>query len=257
MKKLLLIVSFCFLHKMNAQVFYVDVNPDSCVCVSATNSLTTVWDLDNDGTADFKIEVSSMANSGGFNAAGIAMLGNNSVAGDNIGAFAINAGDTLNHQPNWRTGTVLIERSANTGYNGHWQGNVDKYLAVQFYSGANLYYGWINVHVFVGTAVAQVALKDYAYSKCQSDCFVKIQKMISNDQMQVYPNPANSNLTIETNSGSKQTVQLYDVIGRMVLTQTVSGKATIDVRGLPGGIYNAVILSGDGLSAKRLVIEEK
>ena len=49
-------------------------------------------------------------------------------------------------------------------------------------------------------------------------------------------------------------MQVYDVNGKMVLTQSINGKTAIDARGLGEGIYNINIISAEGLVSKRLVI---
>jgi hypothetical protein len=70
----------------------------------------------------------------------------------------------------------------------------------------------------------------------------------------VYPNPNNGNFFIETNAGSKQTMQLYDINGKLVLTQTITGKTNIDASKLNEGFYNLSILSNQGVINKRIVI---
>jgi sugar lactone lactonase YvrE len=72
---------------------------------------------------------------------------------------------------------------------------------------------------------------------------------------QIYPNPNNGNFIIETNSTANQTIQLYDVNGKMVLNQIINGKATtIDATGLNEGVYNISIINNEGVVNKRIVI---
>jgi hypothetical protein len=75
-----------------------------------------------------------------------------------------------------------------------------------------------------------------------------------NSAISIYPNPSNGNFVIETNATTKQTLQVYDVNGRIVLTQTINGKTTIDASFLPNGIYNVSIISNEGIANKRIVI---
>ena len=59
---------------------------------------------------------------------------------------------------------------------------------------------------------------------------------------------------IETNSYEKQVVQIFDISGKIVLTQNISGTSTIDAGNLNAGIYNINISGDNGRMNKRLVI---
>jgi hypothetical protein len=77
------------------------------------------------------------------------------------------------------------------------------------------------------------------------------------DVVNVYPNPNNGSFTIETNGNEKQnTVMLYDVTGKLVLSQIIIGKATIDAGNLNAGIYNLSIISNNGVTNKRIIIQK-
>ena len=76
----------------------------------------------------------------------------------------------------------------------------------------------------------------------------------SNKHTLVYPNPTNGNFTIETNTAEKQSMQIYDVNGKLVLSQNISDKATIDASNLSEGVYNISITGNNTVSNKRLVI---
>jgi len=76
----------------------------------------------------------------------------------------------------------------------------------------------------------------------------------SNEQINIYPNPNNGSFVIEPNSATKQTVQVYDVNGKLVLSQTINGKTTVDAGSLNEGVYNISLLSNEGVVNKRLLI---
>ena len=59
----------------------------------------------------------------------------------------------------------------------------------------------------------------------------------NNNEIKIYPNPAQNNFTIEASSSKKQTLQLIDIIGKQVLLQTINGSTNIDVSNLTKGIY--------------------
>jgi len=81
-----------------------------------------------------------------------------------------------------------------------------------------------------------------------------INQVSGNKQISIYPNPNNGNFVIETNAYSKQTMQLFDVNGKLVLTQTINGKINIDASNLAEGVYNLSITNNEGVINKRLVI---
>jgi hypothetical protein len=76
----------------------------------------------------------------------------------------------------------------------------------------------------------------------------------------IYPNPNNGSFVIEPSpsltlpQGKGILVQVYDVNGKMVLSQTINGKTTIDASSLNEGVYNISLLSNEGVVNKRVVI---
>jgi uncharacterized repeat protein (TIGR03803 family) len=80
------------------------------------------------------------------------------------------------------------------------------------------------------------------------------QTISSNEAINIYPNPTQNNFVIETNSTDKQTLQVFDVNGKLVLTQTINGKTNIDAGNLPEGVYNLSLQNANGVLNKRLVI---
>lgn len=73
-------------------------------------------------------------------------------------------------------------------------------------------------------------------------------------QISFYPNPSTGIFTIETNSTAVQTLHVYDVNGRIVLTQPINSKATVDMANLPAGVYNINLASNEGIVNKRMII---
>ncbi|MGZ4040143.1 MAG: T9SS type A sorting domain-containing protein [Bacteroidia bacterium] len=69
----------------------------------------------------------------------------------------------------------------------------------------------------------------------------------------IYPNPATDKFTIES-TVEKQTIQIFDLNGRNVLTQNTSGTTTIDASGLKEGVYSVSIKTSNSLINKKLII---
>ena len=83
---------------------------------------------------------------------------------------------------------------------------------------------------------------------------VGIEKYNTTDNVIVYPNPSSGNFTIETNTTDKQNLNLYDVNGKLVLSQTIQGTTNINTSILAQGIYNLNVTNKEGIVNKRLVI---
>jgi YVTN family beta-propeller protein len=74
------------------------------------------------------------------------------------------------------------------------------------------------------------------------------------NQIKIYPNPANYNLTIETPAQS--TIQILNIEGQLIKTLTTSGnKTNIDVAALPGGIYFVKVKTERGIAVKNFIKE--
>ena len=70
----------------------------------------------------------------------------------------------------------------------------------------------------------------------------------------IYPNPAQNNFTIETTNTDKQTLEVFDINGKQVLSQIIIAKASVDISNLSAGVYNLSITSNNGVINKRLVV---
>jgi hypothetical protein len=72
--------------------------------------------------------------------------------------------------------------------------------------------------------------------------------------IEVYPNPANDKLTIE--SLQKSTIEMLNIQGQTILQQTAQqGKTVIDISGLAKGVYIVRLCSNDKTEVARIVKE--
>jgi uncharacterized repeat protein (TIGR01451 family) len=77
------------------------------------------------------------------------------------------------------------------------------------------------------------------------------EELLSN----IYPNPNNGTFTIELNSKEKQSLQLFDITGNIILTQIIeNGKGTINASNLAAGVYNICIKGTTSVINKKVVI---
>ncbi|MBX3328313.1 MAG: T9SS type A sorting domain-containing protein [Nitrospira sp.] len=78
---------------------------------------------------------------------------------------------------------------------------------------------------------------------------------VLSDELRVYPNPSNGAFTIELNNGGLQkTLELFDLTGRKVLSNTTSNdKINLDVSELQNGIYFLNVKSNTGVETVKIV----
>lgn len=74
-------------------------------------------------------------------------------------------------------------------------------------------------------------------------------------EFEMFPNPASEKVTIQLPSGSdKATVQFYDYVGRLALTQNVTDSNNkIDVNNLSTGVYVLKVVSNDKIGSQKFI----
>ncbi|HXU25647.1 MAG TPA: T9SS type A sorting domain-containing protein, partial [Bacteroidia bacterium] len=75
-----------------------------------------------------------------------------------------------------------------------------------------------------------------------------------NSSIQIYPNPTQNIFTIETSNNEKQILNIYDVNGNLILSQTINATTSIDASNFSAGVYNISITGNNSTTNKRLVI---
>ena len=99
-----------------------------------------------------------------------------------------------------------------------------------------------------------MASKVASHSNQNNNRQAGIAQILTNNNVSIYPNPNKGSFTIETPSTEKQTLQIFDVNGKLVFTQTITGNTSIDAANLAGGVYNVNIIGNGSMVNKRLVI---
>ena len=78
----------------------------------------------------------------------------------------------------------------------------------------------------------------------------------STTDIKIYPNPASEFIYFElTNNTTNSTVEIFDVQGRMVLSQEISGKQQISVSHLDRGLYIYKLLQKGKIQSGKIMIE--
>jgi hypothetical protein len=72
--------------------------------------------------------------------------------------------------------------------------------------------------------------------------------------LNVYPNPVtNGKLYITSDNGADKTVAIYDILGKQVLTTSVTNDV-VNVSGLNAGVYIVKITEGGNTATRKLII---
>ena len=53
----------------------------------------------------------------------------------------------------------------------------------------------------------------------------------------VYPNPATNNFTVNLGNDEKANIELFNIVGQMVYSETITGSAQVNVANLHSGVY--------------------
>jgi hypothetical protein len=86
-----------------------------------------------------------------------------------------------------------------------------------------------------------------------------INEIKNNDNgISIYPNPATDNITIDASKlqFANLNLRMYDVVGNLILEKnTGNNKTDLNVSALPNGVYIIEIMTGKGITAKKVVKE--
>lgn len=79
---------------------------------------------------------------------------------------------------------------------------------------------------------------------------------VNNNTVKLYPNPAVNNITVELGNAQNAQIAVYDLTGRKILTQAVSGQnnVSINVANLTPGFYTMTVNDGQKISSSKFSI---
>ncbi len=100
---------------------------------------------------------------------------------------------------------------------------------------------------------------DFCIRYTTDACETGLEKILSNNTLSAYPNPASENVTIQYNTVKKSKLNIYNIVGEKVLEYDLekgSSSINIDVNMLPSGTYfYSLSNSSKAIKTKRLVIQ--
>jgi hypothetical protein len=76
----------------------------------------------------------------------------------------------------------------------------------------------------------------WAKFSCTSCEIVNVAEIEKNNPT-IYPNPATNNFTVNLGNDEKANIQLYNIVGQQVYSETINGTAQVNVSNLKSGVY--------------------
>lgn len=75
------------------------------------------------------------------------------------------------------------------------------------------------------------------------------------NNIKLYPNPSNGIVNIKSNQNDRYSVEIYDLVGNLILNTTKQGDSIIDLSSFVNGIYVVKISTNENSVSKRIVIQ--
>ena len=79
---------------------------------------------------------------------------------------------------------------------------------------------------------------------------------VTSAEISIYPNPAKETVTVETETGNFDQLTFFDIQGKVIYQSHIEkGKAVIDVKDLPAGVYVVNLKGEAGSISKKVMVE--
>ena len=71
----------------------------------------------------------------------------------------------------------------------------------------------------------------------------------------VYPNPATNHFTVNTGNDEKASIQLFNIVGQQVYSETFTGSTTVNVANLHSGVYMLKVNQNGKVNTTKVVVK--
>jgi Secretion system C-terminal sorting domain len=236
----------------SGQIVYTDITPDFDQGVGIPYSL----DLNNDGTIDFEIYLSSSSS----NLKIKPLLSANEVLGSlssyyynssNSSSYYLYAlpyvlsnGDPISNSVygSWINSNSYSASAMDLNYSscsrGNWCGVTDKYLGLRFIIGEDIHYGWARLDV--GEDGSFWVIKDYAYNATPNEAINAGQLPLSiddNELSKIKIVALNKSITL-FNLPQTTNYKIFNMTGQIVLDGEITNSTyVIEANTLATGVY--------------------
>jgi C-terminal processing protease CtpA/Prc len=87
-----------------------------------------------------------------------------------------------------------------------------------------------------------------------ANCLTSINDYAINTTLSIYPNPANDEITVMTNSYTGIAMEVFDVDRKLVFSKSVADKSRISIANLSEGVYTIIMKTSGKIVNTKLVI---
>jgi hypothetical protein len=88
-----------------------------------------------------------------------------------------------------------------------------------------------------------------------NDCEIVNVPEIEKTNMTVYPNPATNNFTVNMGNDEKASIQLFNIVGQQVYSETFTGSTTVSVANLHSGVYMLKVNQNGKVNTTKVVVK--
>jgi len=120
-------------------------------------------------------------------------------------------------------------------------------------------YNKLSIFPNFGVAGATAGAKTYFVGTVAFGTISSVSSKFDNNAFSVFPNPANGIIEITTYMKDKGTIEIVDLLGKVVYNSSVSftGSTTkVDISNVENGIYLLKIISGGKTAVKRISVNK-
>ncbi len=75
------------------------------------------------------------------------------------------------------------------------------------------------------------------------------------NKLTVYPNPATNHFTVNTGNDEKASIQLFNIVGQQVYSETFTGSTTVSVANLHSGVYMLKVNQNGKVNTTKVVVK--
>ena len=116
--------------------------------------------------------------------------------------------------------------------------------------GANSYY----YPSFMFDDMAHYIAELYLKVSC-NDCEIVNVPELDKTNPTVYPNPATNNFTVDLGNDEKANIQLFNIVGQQVYSETITGSTQVNVANLHSGVYMLKVNQNGKVYTTKVVVK--